>query len=366
MQTHKTAAWPLAQVYLGLIVYASLYPFGPWRDQGVAVWSFLTVPWPKYWTGFDVVSNVLGYVPMGFLLALSALRTGRGRRVFLLALLPASLLSLGLESCQVFLTNRVASNLDLVLNIVGASLGCLFAWSLEKLGWLQRWERFRADWFVEDARGALVLLALWPAALLFPTTVPFGLGQVLERLELALAELLQDSPFLDWLPLRDVELQPLLPLALAMCVVFGLLIPGLLGYGVIQQTGKRLWFVVWLLAIGASTVTLSAALSFGPEHAWSWLNGPMQKLLLTAGVLLFALVGLAPRAAAALAVLALGIYLSLINQSGSGPYFDQTLFLWEQGRFIRFHGVAQWLGWLWPFACLAYLLGRVGGRGRPN
>ncbi|NCP40015.1 MAG: VanZ family protein, partial [Rhodoferax sp.] len=65
MRTHKTSAWPLALVYLGLVVYASLYPFGPWRDQGNDPWVFLLAPWPKYWTGFDVVSNVLGYIPLG-------------------------------------------------------------------------------------------------------------------------------------------------------------------------------------------------------------------------------------------------------------------------------------------------------------
>jgi len=364
--THKTAAWPLALVYFGLIVYASLYPFGPWRDQGVAVWSFLAAPWPKYWTAFDVVSNVLGYAPLGFLLALSALRTGRARHFFWLALLPGTLLSLGMESCQVYLANRVASNLDLVLNVAGTLAGCLFAGGLEKLGWLQRWARFRASWFVEEARGALVLLALWPLALLFPTTLPFGLGQVLERLEVALAQLLQDSAFLDWLPVREVELQPMLPLSQAVCVVMALLIPGLLGYCVMRPGVKRLWFAFWLLAVGTGVTTLSAALSFGPEHAWVWLTPPMRNAVFTAGVLLVALVWLAPRTAAALSVLALGVYLSLINQSASDPYFDQTLFLWEQGQFIRFHGLAQWLGWLWPFACLAYLLGRVGGRERAS
>ena len=29
-------------------------------------------------------------------------------------------------------------------------------------------------WFARDARGALVLLALWPWALLFPAAEPFG------------------------------------------------------------------------------------------------------------------------------------------------------------------------------------------------
>ena len=69
---------------------------------------------------------------------------------------------------------------------VGAWAGAMLAWALEKLGVIDRWSRFRARWFVAEARGGLVLLALWPVALLFPAVVPFGLGQVLERLEGAL------------------------------------------------------------------------------------------------------------------------------------------------------------------------------------
>jgi hypothetical protein len=56
---------------------------------------------------------------------------------------------------------------------------------------------------VPDARGALVLMALWPLALLFPAAVPFGLGQVLERLEAAIEQALADTPFMDWMPMRD-------------------------------------------------------------------------------------------------------------------------------------------------------------------
>jgi len=33
--------------------------------------------------------------------------------------------------------------------------------------------------------------------------------------------------------------------------------------------------------------------------------------------------------------------------------------LWEQGRFIRFHGIVQWLGWLWPFAAMLLAFARV-------
>jgi len=35
---------------------------------------------------------------------------------------------------------------------------------------------------------------------------------------------------------------------------------------------------------------------------------------------------------------------------------------WEQGRFVRFHGLSQWLGWLWPFAAMTWLLARLASR----
>jgi len=70
-------AWPFALGYVALVVYASLFPFSGWRDQGIAPWSFLLAPWPRYWTGFDVVSNLLGYVPLGLLLTLALARSGR-------------------------------------------------------------------------------------------------------------------------------------------------------------------------------------------------------------------------------------------------------------------------------------------------
>lgn len=157
---HKTSAWPLAWTYIALVIYASLYPFSEWRDQGMAPWAFLTAPLPKYWTGFDVAINVAGYAPLGFLLALSALRSRRVVHGVLIATLAAALLSLLMEGLQGYLPARVPSNVDLVLNVLGAWVGASIAAFLERLGVLDRWNRIRARWFVPEARGALVLLAL--------------------------------------------------------------------------------------------------------------------------------------------------------------------------------------------------------------
>ena len=355
---HKSAASPLALMYALLIVYASLYPFSDWRDQGVAAWAFLLAPPPRYWTGFDVAINLAGYVPFGGLLALGALRSGR-RRPLLLALVCASLLSLAMETLQGYLPVRVASREDWLLNSAGAWGGAVATLGLERLGAIDRWSHFRQRWFITHARGGLVLLATWPLALLFPPAVPFGLGQIFERIEAAVAEQLADTPFLDWLPVRDIELQPLLPSAELLCVVLGLLIPCLLGFCVIRPGVRRLLFVPLYIGLGVLATALSAMLSWGPGHAWAWLDLPTQ-VALVAALLLALPLALAPtRACPALVLLGLGLYLGILNQAPESPYFAQTLQDWEQGRFIRFNGLAQWLGWVWPYAVLGYSLARI-------
>jgi len=356
---HKTAAWPLALLYAGLIVYASLYPFVGWRNQGLDPWFFLLAPMAHYWTGFDVAINVVGYIPLGGLLALSALRTRRIRRAFLVPFLVAALLSLLLETLQSYLPVRVPSREDLILNTVGAGVGAVAALLLEKWGAIDRWSRVRARWFVPHSRGGIVLLALWPLALLFPPAVPFGLGQVLERVEDALAMQLEGTPFLKWLPVRGVELQALAPGGELLCVLLGILIPCLLGFCVIRAPGRRAVFVAMTLAVGVAATALSAALSWGPPHAWAWLGPPAQVGMVAAIVLALGLVWVPWRSSAALLFLALGVYLSVLNQAPEGSYFAQTLQAWEQGRFIRFNGLAQWLGWLWPYAALAYVLSLI-------
>jgi VanZ family protein len=366
MAMHKSSAGPLALVYTALIVYASLYPFTGWRDQGIAPWAFLASSWPRYWTLFDLVANAAGYAPLGFLLALTSLRTQSRWPSVGVGVLASLLLSLGLEGLQSYLPVRVASNLDLALNVLGAGLGAGLASVTNRLGVLSHWDLLRARWFVESSRGALALLALWPVALLFPAPVALGLGQVLERAEEALAVALSETPFLEWVPLREVDLEPLLPATEMLCVMLGGLVPCLLGYSVMRSLTRRVLLAGLLLAVGVGTSALSAALSYGPAHAWAWVGAPVQVGLTAALVLGLALSLLGRRACLALLLLALVLHLSILNNAPTNAYFAQTLQTWEQGRFIRFHGLAQWLGWLWPFAVLSYALLRLSRRDGQN
>ena len=355
----KTSAWPLSLLCVALIVYASLYPFEPWRDQGIAPWSFLWAPWPKYWTAFDVVANVLGYAPLGFFLCLSGLRLGWTRRETLWALGGASLLSLLMEGLQSYLPARVPSQLDFLLNLLGIGWGAAAASALERWGMLHRWSQFRLRWFVRDAHQALVLIALWPAALLFPVAVPFGLGQIWERLEDALTSAFDGTPFESWIPMRAFELEPLLPGAELLCVMLGWLIPCLLGFGVIRELGQRLAYAVWLVGVSLCMSALSAALTYGPQHAWTWLDTPVVLGVLGGFGVALALATRSARVCWSALLLAVLVQQSLLNQSPESAYFAQTLQTWEQGRFIRFHGLVQWLGWLWPYAVLWLALARL-------
>ena len=364
MSSHgKTAAWPLALAYIALVVYASLYPFDHWRNQGVLPWAYLMQPLPKYWTWFDVAINIAGYAPLGFLGVLTALRTGQGKYALLPVTMLIFILSMVLEGLQSYLPSRVASNVDLSLNGLGGLLGGSVAWVLEKVGAIDRWSHFRRTWFVAQARGGLVLLALWPIAVVFPAAVPLGLGQVLERVEAALGEALSNTPFLEWLPMRTIELQPLLPGAELLCVLLGALIPVLLAYSILRTKFQRAIFLVAILAIAVLVSAISAGLSYGPDHALAWVTLPVKLGLLGAAVAGVFCLFLSARSCIAVLLLALVAQLFMLNLAPASPYFAQTLQTWEQGRFIRFHGVVQWLGWLWPFAAVAYVMARIS---KPN
>ncbi len=115
-----------------------------------------------------------------------------------------------------------------------------------------------------------------------------------------------------------------------------------------------------LVALGASS--LSAALSYSPEHAWGWLSLASQVGLGLGGLAALLCIALPRKLCLGLLVAALVWQLSLVNSAPATPYFAQTLQSWEQGSFIRFHGLAQWLGWFWPYAALVVALMALSGR----
>ena len=354
----RTTAWTLSWLCVLVIAYASLYPFEDWRNQDIPPWSFIDAPWPQRFSTFDVWSNLLGYAPLGFWLCLAALRSGARRWSSLVLALSAScLLSFTMESLQSFLPVRVPSSVDWLCNTLGGLAGAVMAVVLERRGWLYHWGQFRQNWLTPDTSASLVLIALWPLALLFPVSVPLGLGQVLERVR---SSLLQDFP--DWAWMQhlppDGFFQTLSPRMELLCVVLGLMVPVWLGMSAVRSLHQRLQVlgVVTVLAVLANA--LSAALTHGPEHSWFWLN-PQVFGGLAVGVLCGLLtIQRSGRWLLAGMILAQAVLLMWVNQLNTSTYFAQTVQTWEQGRFIRFHGLTQWLNWLWPWAVLCWGLWR--------
>ncbi|MDL2337881.1 MAG: VanZ family protein [Pseudomonadota bacterium] len=366
MGRHRSSALPLAWLYVVLIGYASLYPFTGWRWPTVTPWAFLMLPWPRYWTGFDLVSNLLGYLPLGLLVFAAQVRTGRADgAAFLRAVLAAAALSLAMELVQNGLPSRVPSNVDWAFNTLGAAAGAALGMLMHAVGLLDRWQRLRERWFVDHSAGALALLLLWPTGLLFPTALPFGVGQVLSRLQDTLAGWLTGTPLEEWSQtvLEAQWFGPGLPPAGEFCAIaLGLIAPCLLAFTVCRPGWRRGVLVLGIGGAGVAATTLSTALNFGPDHAMAWLTSTAMAGLSAGGSASLLLAWVPRRAAVALGLMALTALVSLVAQAPEDVYFAQSLQAWEQGRFIRFHGAAQWVGWLWPYAAMTYLLGRVASR----
>ncbi len=366
MARYRSSAALLAAAYAALIVYASLYPFSGWRWPGLPIWAFLMRPWWRWWTIFDVVANLMGYLPLGALVFGAVVRSGRGSGLAMAASVASGLaLSFILETLQNFLPARVPSNVDLGLNLGGAALGGLLALGVHVLGALDRWQTVRDRWFIGRSAGGLVLLVLWPLGLLFPGPVPFGSGAVWPRLRDTLAEWLEDSVLArwvePWMEAGDSSI-PMSGGAEFMAIALGLLGPCLVAFSISWPGWRRVVLALGAVFTGLLATTLSTALNFGPEHALAWRTAPVDAAL-TAGLVIAAALSWVPRrAAAGLGLMALAALVAVLAQSPADAYFTQSLQSWEQGRFIRFHGAAQWVGWLWPYAAMGYLLGRVAAR----
>lgn len=359
-QRHRSSAIALTLLFSALIVYASLYPFERWRLPGASLGHFLFLPWPRWWTWFDLTANLLGYVPLGGLLFVALIRSGwRSRWAFSVACLAAGSLSLTMETLQNFLPQRIPSNVDAGLNLLGAAIGAGLGALAQARGGIARWQTLRDRWFTQRSATGLVLLLMWPFALLFPLPLPLGVGQALPRIRSLLFDALQDTSAEPWADawLRAASDAPALPPAGDfLVVVLGLLSPCLVAYSVSRPGWRRVWLSLVATALAVATTTLSTALNFAPQHALAWATPQTTVALGVGAILALTTAWLPRRASAAFGLIVLTLMATLVTMAPADPYYAISLQAWEQGRFIRFHGLAQWIGWFWPYAAMVHLL----------
>ena len=360
MRRQSSATW-LLLAHIGLVVYASLYPFWPWVWPPGMGWPWLfDLSWPKRLYVFDMEANLIGYMPLGLLGFAAAVRSGwRLRPALLLGLLLGPLLSFAMETLQFFLPGRVPSLSDLALNSAGGVLGALLGLLLSALGGLRRWEDLRDHWFGASSAPALALLAIWPLALLYPTPLPFGLGQWMPWWRESLLDALAGTPWaLSWDETVVVERQ--LPPGLeSLAIALGFVSPVLLMITVAKPGLRRLVLAVGAMLLGLLATATATAMTFGPDHAWAWLSDATRPGV-GLGVALSLVACLLPsRVAAALGLFVLFTLIGLISLSPADPYLAQNLQTWELGRFINFYGLTRWLAWTWPFLGLVWLTARL-------
>lgn len=353
------AAWV---VYALLLAYSGLAPWTGWRDLGLQPFAYLAAPIPRHITTFDLVVNVLAYVPFGALLVLSLHPRVKGYAAVLIALLAGVLLASAIEALQSYLPARISSNVDLVTNAAGALLGGVLAAPLASglidRGRLADW---RLRWFERHSSMLLLLVALWPGAQIFPEPMLFGNGDARGAMGDFVAALGGTWPMLDAALFGPAEFV----LAEAFVVASAVLAVGLAFATVMRPTAPRSLLLLALLCAALLAKMLAHAVQFGPERAFAWLTpGAYGGLAIGTLSLLAASAGPRPWLPrfALLALLALIVCVNIVPDN---PYYTAAMQEWRQGALLNFNALARWLSVLWPYALALWLLfesARIGGR----
>ena len=333
----------VALAYTLIIVYASLQPFAGWRAPPDEVLHFLTAPWPRYVTAGDIALNVAAYLPLGAMLFF-ALRPPLAAAVACVAaILIAAALSLVLESLQMFLPTRIASNVDLICNGAGAAAGAvgsmlLTLWHNPLAALRQR--ALRADKLGECG---LLVVVLWIVVQFQPAPFTLGSGDLRDTLGVA--------------PLFAHTSHAYL---LAEAAVVGLTVITI-GLLITLLTQARRYTLRAMAATLLLTLTVKsiAAILLGRADSWlQWLTPGVALGLAAGGVLLVLLRWLAPRARAVSAIVCLVAGVVIVNLTPENPYQTLPAYLLsvQPTHLNNFSNIVRALSKCWPFAALILLL----------
>ena len=144
-----------------LIVYASLYPFAGWRVPGRGPLDFLILRWPRWLDRFDLIANLLGYLPLGFLLFVALVRSGRAAAAAAWTALRRRDHAVVHDGAAAELpaASRLRRTSTCCSMRSGTALGVCIGLLLDAHGGIERWQMVRDRWFVARSAGGMALLA---------------------------------------------------------------------------------------------------------------------------------------------------------------------------------------------------------------
>ena len=346
----------LATLYGLAIVYASLQPFATWMPLVPGTPYFLFAAGPVRWVRYDAIVNILAYVPLGFFVGLMPRGAAGGRR-FAMAAVAGALLSLAMETMQMYLPMRYANVADLISNTMGAALGgflaALFARSPHASHSLAS---ARARWFLPGAAGdiGLALLVIWLAVQANP-----GIPLFATMYDTAA------RPFAGPVPTDFAA-----TLVEGAQTAFQLVGVGLF-VGLLMRERSHVAGAVLLLIGAAAIVKGVAALALlNPAVGEQWLT-PGVTMGVVAGALLLALAIRLPRSAQ-VTLASIALLSSLLATLFVPDLFfaraPLSLFNVSYGHLLNFNGLTHTVLLLWPAMASAFLFGLAGrpGWGEPQ
>jgi VanZ family protein len=348
-------AWILAAAYLLVVAYASLQPFRGWRVPPPEVLYFLGATWPRFITLQDVAVNLVAYVPLGLLLSVGyGARYGAAQGV-VAATLASGLLSLVMEAAQMFLPSRIASNVDLLANTLGALLGAmaapLFA-PTRILGGKLHAARHRVFEEGMAADAGLVVVFLWLVTQFHPTTQLFGSGNLRATFDL--------TAYLTHTPALALSSE-------AVVVLLNLMGVGLMLSALMREGAHRLPHVFGaVIGTALAIKVFTAAALVQAQAPLAWVTPGVIVGLAAGCVLLYALARLPRSAQLAISAACIVAAAVAINLAPDNPYHSIPPRLLAKGasHFLSFSGIVRAISELWPLLATGFLLHALSSRPR--
>lgn len=342
--THARLRTWLTIGYALFIVYASLSPFAGWRNQGLEFSAVLAMPLGMTYTTFDALANLLSYLPLGFLIAVTLRTRYRATISALFGLCLGVLLSASMEYLQMYLPSRISSNTDLLSNSVGMLLGALLAVGItSRPGLFARLTGWRSRLFRDgkEVDFGLALLALWVFGQINPSLPMLG--------NVFISKVAQ-QPFVT-LPPVPFDSWESIAVALNL-VMLGTLVLTLLRS---PRNAATVWLVV--LCGVALAKFIAAALLLRSWALLLWINS---EAMLGMMLGMAALLALLPRSRGAVLLLGTATavaYIVVVNfiLNGNAPSSAASVYHWHYGHLLNYNGLAQTISLIFPLLLIFHL-----------
>ncbi len=337
--------------YTLVIVYASLQPFSGWRMPPDAMFGFLTAARPRYLTANDILLNIAAYLPFGAMLVIALRTRHAGFAGCLIATLLAAVLSLALESVQMFLPSRIASNVDLLANSGGGALGALGAWltGLPALAG-HPFAALRRRIVRTDMLGdcGLIALAVWLFIQFDPAPLALASGDLRDTLAL--------KPWFAYAPASYQNAETCIAALAALTI-------GLLAAQIAISPSMALLAGASLLALTISAKSVAVWTLARAASPLQWLTPGVAGGLLIGIAALALLMWLPPAWRSIVAIACVVATVLLVNVTPENPYQTVPPFLLasQPTHLSSFSNIVRVLSQLWPFAAIAMFIALARG-----